>query len=624
MTGKNQEKLFQEFPPVETGIWEKKIRDDLKGTDYEKDLFWNTGEGFRVKPYYRSEDVKGLSYMKGRPGEFPYTRGARTHGNQWEIRVDIPVRSIREANLEAMNALGKGAGTIGFDLRSVQINEPEEIEQLLRNIPVEEVPLNLITGNDALRICALLAGEISRRKLDPARIHGSLEFDPLGELSLSGKMPDQQKSFGKLAGTIRLAKRELPNLRTLPVNGYIFHQAGAPGVQEIALCLSAGAEYLSNLTDNGLQAGDLAGHAQLNLASGNNFFVEIAKFRAMRFLWAQMLNAFEPDAGKKATPHIHTYTSGWYQTLYDPWVNLLRGTTQAMSAILGGADSLTVRTFDEPFRNPGTFAKRIAINTQTILRHEAYLDKVADPGGGSYYIENLSHELISHSWNIFIELEKEGGYLTAFKKGIIQDRIETAAAVNKAGLSRRKIISVGTNQYPDPDKKAPGTPSYIKQEVTAGGPFRPLKISRLAGEFEQLRLKTEQSWETPPSVFLMTLGNPDIRRARAQFAWNFFATAGFNIVDNPGFKSAESAIRAAARSKAKIVVLCSSDEEYPDLAPAVREALKDQAIIVAAGAPPEPVACRLRDAGVEHFIHRKSNLLAELKKFQGMILKSKD
>jgi methylmalonyl-CoA mutase len=331
--------------------------------------------------------------------------------------------------------------------------------------------------------------------------------------------------------------------------------------------------------------------------------------------------------------YILSQTSAWNQTLYDPHVNMLRGTTEAMSAILGGTDTLTVLPFDRPSGNPDPFARRIARNIQIILREESHLDKVIDPAAGSYYIENLTDTLIGGAWELFLKTEEKGGYQKTLIDGFIQEQVNDTARTRRENLSSRKEMLIGTNQYPILDEQVAGTGQAARTGQAAGAGDKtwtahlpeeqrlidPLETFRGAEQFEQLRLKTENHPGKRPVVFIIPLGNLAMRRARAMFTMNFFGCAGFRVVDNIGkFRTVRQGMDAAREEGADIVVLCSSDDEYPAFAAELVALAGSDLIPVIAGSPGEHAA-ELKKAGVKYFIHLKSNLLDELRNYQQML-----
>jgi methylmalonyl-CoA mutase len=618
MTDKmKQTKLFDEFPPVSTQEWEDKIKADLKGADYEKKLVWRTIEGFSVRTYYRAEHLKNLKHLKYVPGEFPYVRGNKVKSNEWYIRQNMDATDAGKANKKALNVLMRGVDSIGFDLTLMEEFSDYDFKSLLKDICLKSIELNIMGALAAQPFVDFLKNKIKTENIDATQIKGSVCFDPLAHLSLRGNFCKTQDEVFETAKELVEKTKDLPAFRTIGVNGEMFNNSGASIVQELGFALSMGNQYLSILTEKGLDVDTIAQNIKFNFGVSTNYFMEIAKFRAARMLWAKIVEAYEPKNKEVAKMNIHAVTSKWNQTIYDPYVNMLRGTTESMSAILSGIDSLTVTPYDVPFEKPTDFAERIARNTQIILKEESYFDKVVDPAGGSYYIENLTASIAEHAWNLFKDTENQGGYIEAFKAGFIQEKVNETANKRNHNIASRKEVILGVNQYPNASEKMDAkydagtiiTQVHKRDDAIA----EPLKPYRGAEEIELLRLKTDQSAKTP-KVFLLTIGNPAMRKARAGFASGFFACAGFDIIDNLGFDSVEEGVQAAVKQKSDIVVVCSSDDEYPEVAPAVFEQIGNKAITVVAGYP----ACvdDLKAKGIKHFIHIKSNLLETLKGFQ--------
>lgn len=608
-------KLFSDFPPVSTKDWESKINTDLKGADYEKKLVWRTKEGFNVRPYYRAEDIENLDYLTtANPDEFPFARGVNKDGNKWEITQEIEVDDVDNANKIALNALVKGATSLNFVLKEDAATS-ENLKKLLDEVYIECIRTNFFPGKGALGFAKSLKKVVDERNIKPGDLFGSIVFDPIGELTRTGNYySSEDEDFNQL---IQLTNdSDFSGLKTITISGYVFTNAGASVAQELGLSLAAGAEYLTRLTEAGIKPDTLTKKMQFHFGIGSNYFMEIAKLRAARVLWSNIVTAYQPASAEAGKMFIHSVTSDWNKTIYDPHVNLLRATTEAMSAIMGSTDSLFVKPFDTYFRKPEKWTERIARNIQIVLKEEAYLDKVVDPGAGSYYIENLTDSLIDEAWKLFLEIQDQGGYVEAFKKGFIQQQVtESADKRNKFVSSRREVL-LGTNQYPNAEEKIAGNIDETRAfPATDGKPDKvaePLLIYRGAMEFEKLRLATEKS-PKEPVVFLLTVGHPVWRKARAGFASGFFACAGYKIIDNIGFKSVEEGVEAAKKAGADIVVVCSSDDEYPEVAPKAYELLKDQAITVVAGAPAS--MDELKAKGIEHFIHVKTNVLDTLRLF---------
>jgi len=354
------------------------------------------------------------------------------------------------------------------------------------------------------------------------------------------------------------------------------------------------------------------------MAIGPDYFMEIAKLRAARYLWAKIIEVYEPECKIEAKMRIHSITSDYNQTIYDPYVNMLRSTTEAMSAVLGGTDSLSVLPFNIQFDEANPFSERIARNQQIVLKKESYLDKVADPSAGSYFIENLTNSIIDETWALFLKVEEKGGYFKAFEQGFIQSQINETVQKRNDNLANRREILLGTNQYANTKEKAKEIIKTTPKKAGIGQSTKskiaePIVQCRNAEGFEKLRFATENAAKTP-KVFLFTYGNLAMRKARAGFASNFFACAGFDLIDHLGYPTIAEGIETAKKSGAEIVVICSSDDEYPVITKEIVEGLKGK-IIVIAGYPKDSME-QLQSLGIKHFIHVKSNVLETLKSFQ--------
>ncbi|MDL2305176.1 methylmalonyl-CoA mutase family protein, partial [Bacteroides sp. OttesenSCG-928-D19] len=375
---------------------------------------------------------------------------------------------------------------------------------------------------------------------------------------------------------------------------------------------------------------------KFNFGISSNYFMEIAKFRAARLLWANIVSLYNPgclrDCDNKgengecrcaAKMAIHAETSSYNLTLFDAHVNLLRTQTEAMSAAIAGVDSMTVTPFDKAYQTPDDFSERLARNQQLLLKEESHLDKVVDPAAGSYYIENLTVAIAKQAWDIFLKVQEEGGFYAAIKAGSVQRDInETGKNRHKAVAQRREVL-LGTNQYPNftekaGDKQPVGCTCCCGGKKSADSGIETLNFDRAASEFEALRLETEASGKRP-KAFMLTIGNLAMRQARAQFACNFLACAGYEVVDNLGFPTVEAGVEAAMAAGADIVVLCSSDDEYAEYAVPAFKALNGRAMFIVAGAPAN--MDELKVAGIENFINVRSNVLETLKGYNAELLK---
>ncbi|MCF6242654.1 MAG: methylmalonyl-CoA mutase subunit beta, partial [Bacteroidales bacterium] len=422
MSNQSNNKLFSEFPPVSTQTWEEKIKADLKGADYDKKLIWKTIEGFNVRPYYRSEDLSGLkNLLQTLPGNLPFVRGNKKDNN-WLIRQDVFVENEIQANTKALEAIKRGAESIAFIIPE---NSTTDLSSLLTDFPYDKVELNFAKSRNTKKLLQEFIDYCIENKIDTKKIKGSFDFDPLGYTTLTGQCYDAEICSGMNISKALFAKAKeiLPNMHFVSINGKYFNNAGASIMQEMAFTLSIAVNYLDFAQEQGIDVQDLSPHLRFNLGVGSNYFMEIAKLRAIRYLWAKIIQSFLPENPDKAKIFIHSETSLWNKTLYDPYVNMLRTTTEAMSAVLGSTDSLRVLPFNAIYENNDEFGERIARNQQIILKEESYFNKVADPAAGSYYVENLTNSLIEQAWKLFLEIDEQGGYLEALKKGIIQEKI---------------------------------------------------------------------------------------------------------------------------------------------------------------------------------------------------------
>jgi methylmalonyl-CoA mutase len=611
-----KENLFDQFPPITTKEWMDKIQVDLKGADFNKKLVWKTNEGFEVMPFYREEGTENLKYSNTFPGEFPYNKGIKTKNNNWLVRQNIEVSDFSEANRKALTILMKGIDSLGFIITDPEIVSESNFQILLKDIHIDVVEINFLCNGKAKEILEILERISSERGLDREKIHGAIEADPIGRLMINGTLCIPVESGFDYLSSLTKSAAALPNLRTIHLNASHFNNAGGNIVQELSFGISMGSEYMSQLTERGLTADEAASRIRFSFGIGSGYFTEIAKLRAARLLWSVITNGFKTSSEKGSLMNIHSVTSEWNKTVYDPYVNMLRTQTEAMSAILGGTDSLTVDPFDTVFRTPDEFSERIARNQQLILKEEAYFDKVADPAAGSYYIENLTSLIAENAWKLFISIEEKGGFLSCLKSGFIQDELSKSAAKRKSDVATRKTILLGTNQYPNLEESVSHSvdSARVFRSKTTGDDLLidPITLFRGSEEYDKLRMAVDMA-EKRPVVFLLPIGNSVMRKARSQFSAGFFGCAGYNTIENHGFENVNDGIRSALESGADIVVICSSDEEYMVFAPDIYSALKGKAIIVIAGNPSN--ADELKAKGIENFIHLRTNLPETIRYF---------
>lgn len=612
-----REKLFDMFPPVSTEEWMAKINADLKGADFAKKLVWRTNEGFDVQPFYRAEDTANLSTVDSLPGEYPYIRGTRTDNN-WLIRQQINGETAEELNAAAIHAIDRGVDSIAF--KADKDFDAKKLETILKGIDLNKIEVNInCCPAAAVEVAKILVDFVKRNNLVET-FNGSINFDPYKRLLKHGLK--FHSDIVELAKQLLDVVKEVKGIRCLSVDSFMLNNAGAYISQELGYALAWGAEWMSSLTEAGVCACEVASRIKFNMGISSNYFMELAKFRAGRMLWAEIVNAYEPKCEDACKMKVHAVTSEFNMTIFDAHVNLLRSMTETMSAALAGVDSIETLPFDLQYKRPDEFSERIARNQQLLLREESHLNKVADPAGGSYYVEVLTVSIAEQAWKLFNQVIDNGGFLAQLEAGEIQKAVNASGEKRHTDVAKRKEILLGTNQYPN------FTETAIEKIATTGcccccsekkeEGVEALKFDRAGSQFEELRLATERSGKRP-KVFMLTIGNLAMRLARAQFSSNFFGCAGYEIIDNIGFDTVQEGVDAAMAKGADIVVLCSSDDEYAEFAPTAYKAIDGKAIFVVAGAP----ACmeELQAQGIENFIHVKVNVLDTLKGFNEKLLK---
>ena len=568
------ENLLEEFPPVSTEQWEQVIQKDLKGADYAKKLLWKTEDGLTIKPYYRREDLGGITFLDAAAGEFPYVRGNRASGG-WGIREEIEARNPEEANRLAREALAAGAEEITF--QNAPVTSHKDIVQLLDGVGDASVHFSQATP----QLLQLIAES-------DAPANGSADLDPLTDLDVAAK----------------LLSKVPASFRPFSIPMLALEEAGATAAQQLGYGISAGVDYLDGVTSRGIGVARATAALSFSVGIGSSYFLEIAKLRALRLLWSRVVESFGGKNGEARTA-IFARTSRWNTTVYDPHVNVLRATTEAMSAALGGADAVTVARFDEPYAKPTEASRRLARNTQIILKAEAQIARVSDAGGGSYYLETVTDQLARKAWEILLAVEAAGGFTRFKAEGKLQVELDKSQTARESAVASGRRVLLGTNRYPNSKETA-----LDRAELD-----RVFAVRRGAHAYEELRLRTEQHVKQGgknPLFLLAEIGDPRMRAARSGFAANFFGCAGFALATHR-YQSAE----AIADAEADLIVLCSSDAEYPAIVGQLMSALKGKGHdtpVVVAGNPES--AEQLKAAGVVDFVHVRSNPIETLSRWQ--------
>lgn len=683
--------IFSDFPVPSDEEWKDVAEKSLKGKPIDK-LNTNTYEGIQLKPIYRQSDVADIAHLDELPGEGNHVRGTSRLGytsSPWKIGQEIYAETPSIFNERLKHDLSRGQSMINvpFDeavrkgvdadeanesdigFNGLSFSTVEDWKQALDDVDIENVPLYLQGGYSTPYVLATLIAYAKETGIPASELHVLGGLDYLGLLASSGTAPYTfERALDLQAQAATWTDQHAPHIRTVSIQGELYAQAGASAVQELGFAIASGVEVVRGLLKRGLSIEQAAKQVYFSFGIGSNVFMEIGKLRAAKLLWSKVIEAFggSEEAQKM---YIHARTSPYTKTKYDPYVNMLRTTTEAFAGAVGGVNSMHVSPFDEPLRKPDAFSRRIARNTQVILQEESHLNKVVDPAGGSWYVESLTDKIAEKAWEIFTKVEQEGGMYQALVNEFVQQQIEAVAAQKRKDVEQRKARIVGTNMYPNLEEKplavevasqsivaervklvkgvkqsaektSIGLSSYeqfiqsASNGATVGMFMKALKdgseavevpalnLHRASESFEKLRQAAEQfkaDHGRYPHVFLANLGPIPAHKARADFAAGFFAAGGFEPLSNNGFETAEAAAQAADKSGAEAVVICGSDESYEQFAVELAGKLKEQqcsAKLYLAGNPQGDLAQTFREAGVEEFVHLKANCYDVLYRLQ--------
>lgn len=654
--------LQNDFPETPYEEWKKTAEKDLKGVPFEKKLITKTYEGIDLQPIYTKEDLKNIKFLDNKPGFENYVRGTKYSGHTgscWEIKQNLPYPFAEDFNEALRNDIERGQNSISLSLdyaaksgldpdfakagevgrEGVSICNLDDLCNALLDVDLKKLPIYINAGFGGYHSMLLLASYLKKQGIDKIFIKGGFEIDPLGYAVTYGELPIEiEKVFNCVSEVTKWTDKNIPGFKTLNINSLPYHNAGASAVQELAFSLATAVEYINQLLDKGHSINNIGNKIAFTFGLGSFYFMEIAKLRAARLLWSKIIKEYNGNEESQKM-FIHAKTSYHNQTLYDPYVNMLRTTTETFSAIVGGANSITSNPFDEAFGLPDEFSRRIARNTQIVLKEESHLDTLIDPAGGSYYIEKLTEDVACKTWDLFIEIQNKGGMLKALLEGFPQSEIEKTDADRKKDLTKRKSVLVGTNMYANikEEKLEFKTPDYkdiyekrceqvkkfrsskntddvinkikevksekpeelietcidaILQGATIGTISKALKsgeekpvsikqvnIHRASEIFEELRdkaLEYKNKNGFAPKIFLATMGPVSRHKARADFSRGFFEVAGFDVIYKKGYETTDEAIAEAVNSKAKNITICSTDDTYPELVPILAKELKEK------------------------------------------------
>jgi len=667
------EPLLAEFPEHSYEQWHQAAEQLLKGASFEKLLVSKTYEDITIQPIYRREDIANLEHRKHLPGSGSHVRGSRSAGflkTGWEVSQELITRCPAEFNRIALEGVHGGQSELNIPVateRRLQpacasspalvLNNLAALNTALDGIAIEAISCFWRAGSNTLPVAALYFAAARQRGLDYRTLRGCFENDPIGELVLDGMLHEPLASrLDQLAALTQFASSSAPNMQTVVVRGDVYHNGGGSATQELGYAIATLVSYIEELQARGVAPATAFQHVRLCLSVGSDYFMEIAKLRAARWLLSKVAAIYgvaDPNI------HIHAGTSRWNKTTYDAHTNMLRATAEAFAAVVAGVDSLHIGPYDELVVSSDDFSRRIARNIHIILREECGLDRVIDPAGGSNYIEWLTDQVAAKSWAILQDVEQQGGILACLGNGGIQKAVAAVCDAKIQNIRRRKDKVVGSNMYPDlkGKKLAPKTATtpHAKSAEASGCGFQPQASSndpavvteaiaaaaagistaaiaaglqakspppaltikaipqrRAAEEYEALRdaaAAFAASTGAPPAILQLNIGPSGRYRLRADWTASFFEAAGFAIDGNRDFKTIGDATQAAASSKAAIAVITSDDATYQEavapLAAAVKAARPDLTLLVA-GAPGDHEAA-WRAAGVDNFVNVRSN-----------------
>ena len=696
---------LDEFTPPTDEEWKAACEALLKGAPFEKKMFTKTYEGITFDPMYTRKHTEDILPKGVMPGMGDYLRGvdaAGYIGKPWGIAQACDETLPAENNELLRHEHDKGAtiyhivldtaSRAGVDARQAEavgdtgtsVTTVEDMHVLLTGLDLAKFPLYVYAGANAVPLLALVAAARRASGEDMAEVRGIVGADPIGALAADGKLPASLDAhYDSLAAAARWATVNAPHLRTVFVRSDVYSNGGANDVQEVASVLATATAYLRALCERGLTIDEAASQIAFAFSMGANFFLQIAKLRAVRPLWAQIVGAFGGSAEAQKM-RIHARPALFFKTIYDPYVNMLRNTTEIFSGVVGGIDSFESAPFDEPIRKGDEFSRRIARNVQIMLQEEFGLLQPIDPAGGSWAVETLTRQMKEKIWAEFQRIEKEGGIIAALRVGSLQESVAAVLAARFKNADLRRDRIVGNNMYPnmtetlletraedtaalkaqrtadidaylsDIDVKhrdealaslrqahsvdnaveaalAGATIAELMTAVTEGNGAETVTAiapHRWSERFEALRQRTEEykaEKNDNVKIFLANMGPIPQHKARADFTTGFLQVGAFEVLGNDGFKTVEEAADAARASGADAVVICSTDATYPEIVPALAPKLHEvlpKARVFLAGAAPKDLLETYKEAGIDEYISVRANcyeILESLQKQKGMI-----
>lgn len=639
----SEDNFFDEFKAYLKDEWIHKLEKDLKGHSYEH-LIWKSHHGPAIEPFYTLEEVAKGSLPAHSPGSPPYFRGTKESSNHWLIREGIwPNKNIKSTRKDVLSAIENGAGSLklkinatanGFD--GLPLRTTEQLIELLVGIDLAQHGLSFESGLNSPFYLRMLGNYIEDQGLQETAAWGTIDYNPIGEYLKTGqKSFDLNNDFKACADLLAFNRSALPYYKSIQIDFNLFHNAGAGAATELALGLSLLSEYVQQLEERGEKAEELLPYIFLQVPIGGHYFVEIAKIRALRWLWASFCDALSLEV---KPPYIIGNTSQHNKSVYDPQVNMLRSTSEAMAGAIAGLDEMEILPFDSTFRKPDQFSRRIARNVHHLMREESFMGEVIDPSAGSYYIDTLTEELAKEAWSQFKKIEASGGLIQYFESGALREDLLSVRKKREERLAHRKEVYIGSNAYPNPKDKiydilkaeeqsqkvledASPADLFSARDVHAYASYqndaaavtqKPVETYVAMEAFEQLRAEVDlrrKSGGKIPSFFLIPVGNPAMRTARATFCQNILESGGFDIHNTAPFEHMSDAVESYQKHQSDYVIFCSSDDAYKDSIKAFHQHIKQTSLrpaLIIAGKAGEREEDYM-DLGVESYLFAGMN-----------------
>lgn len=601
MNNKNK-LLFNDFCPVTKQQWADQATADLKGADFQKKLVWQNLSKIAIAPFYNSEDSQQFLKNTG--------QNVSSLINYRNILTD----SAESGNQLALKAIEEGISGLLFEIK-----KPVPIANLLKGIDLSSITVSFVLKKNNIETAIDFIAFAEDNKVDSDKLTGYFDLEIIQNYATTGKIP--AGSFDNLAKLVQLTEK-YPNYKSVSISGGVFLDSGANQVQEVAYTLNALVFLIEKLTDRGIAVQTIFDQLHFELAIGSEYFVEIGKLRAFNTLLNEVAKKY---AVSKFVHNLTAKTSVWSKTVTDANTNMLRATTETMSAILGNANGVLIDAFDKEYKQPSDFSSRIAGNIAIILQEESYFGKVSNPVDGSYYIEEVSSKIAQKALELFKGIEENGGFKAAFEQEIIQKQIAEICFEKIKLIRQRRLAMVGVNKYPNLMETVAAD---VLADTNISGTIetKVLKPRRAAKEIEALRKFTENLVEETkkrPSLELISYGNITMRKARAAFAYDFMGVSGFDILPEKSYENAKQAAETSAVSLSDVVIICSSDPDYDETALTFVESfrkLNKNKILLLAGNPIHLMDA-LTLAGLDDCLHMQSDIIQTISRVQQKLAK---